>query len=488
MAVEKPNIVLVTTDQQRFDSCGPAAPPWMRTPHFDLLCRQGVRFDAAYSDCPLCVPARVSIMNGQYSCTHGMTTNGSTSDVLDRETTLPARLRELGYQTCAVGKMHFTPQRARHGFDELILPDDYYREMARSGRASQPMRHGMGQNELEPAMATVSEAETLTSWIAERCVDYILDRRDPTVPFFLWCSFSKPHPPFDPPEPYYSMYRDCDMPAPAVGAWSGEGSSRLPPVFDNYRRYTSYDLISTETIMAARAAYFGLVTQCDYNMGRIFQALQDRGLFNDALFIYTSDHGELLGDHRAGGKSFFHEGSAHVPMALRLPASWPGRPTGAAVSDPVTLADILPTLVRAAGGKVGADVDGQDMIALATGEIEAPRRYVVGTSNAGGSPAYFAITDGKWKYIWYPEGPAEQLFDLATDPHEENDLAAEAAHDARRAEMRAEVTRRLEATGSDLVEDGKLLERPAREIDDAAHRAGGWPGYHTERSDLDVRH
>ena len=485
MPVEKPNIILVTTDQQRWDTCGPAAPGWMRTPHFDLLCRQGMRFDAAYADCPICVPARVSIMNGQYSHTHGMAYNGSSSDVLGREGTLPSRLRELGYQTCAVGKMHFSPQRTRHGFDEMILPDDYYREMARSGSRAQPMRHGLGQNELDPAMATVPEAETLTSWIAERCVDYILDRRDPTVPFFLWCSFSKPHPPLDPPEPYYSMYRDCEMPAPALGGWREPG--RVPPAFEAYQVAREHDRLPADLVRAAWAAYLGLVTQCDYNMGRIFQALQDKGLFDEALIVYTSDHGEMLGDHRAAAKVFFHEGAAHVPAVVRPPRSSEPRMPGAVVTDVVTHADVLPTLVAAAGGEVGAEVEGLDMIGLAAGRVE-PRRCLEASVTTGGEAIYHAVTDGRWKYIWYPEGARELLFDLASDPREENDLSSAGDHDAKLGEMRSEMTGRLEARGSALVDGGELVTRPVVEIDEKELRSRGWPGLHTERCDLDVRH
>ncbi len=195
MSIQQPNILLITTDQQRFDTCGPRAPAWMRTPHFDHLCREGVRFDAAYADCPLCVPARASIMTGKTVYAHGMTGNGDTSKYFGEANTLPTVLRELGYQTAAIGKMHFGPQRCRHGWEEMILPADYYRQMARSGLPFQPMRHGLGQTELYPTLATVPEILTLTSWIAEQCVDYILERRDPTRPFLLWCSFSKPHPP-----------------------------------------------------------------------------------------------------------------------------------------------------------------------------------------------------------------------------------------------------------------------------------------------------
>ncbi|MDA0989518.1 MAG: sulfatase-like hydrolase/transferase, partial [Verrucomicrobia bacterium] len=415
-ATPQPNILLITTDQQRHDTCGPCAPAFMRTPHVDHLCHEGIRFDAAYSDCPICVPARTSIMSGLFARSHGMMGNGDTSTVLTRRATLPALLHAAGYHSCAIGKLHFTPERARHGFDEVILPADYYREMSRSGNPLQPMRHGLGQNELYPGMATVPESQTLTSWIAEQSVTYIRDRRDPTTPFFLWCSFSKPHPPLDPPEPYYSMYRQADIPAPVFGDWSDD--DQCAAVFRRFRQSWSLDQLTPEIIREARAAYYGLITQIDYNMGRIFAALQDLDLFNETLVLYTSDHGEYLGDHHTGGKGYFHEPSAHVPFVLRLPRSWSNRQHGTVCHTPVTMADILPTLVTAGGGRVPRDVDGTDVVALAR-RSRQPLRYIEGARD----DQFTALTDGNWKYIYYPEGATEELFDLANDPQELCNLA-----------------------------------------------------------------
>ncbi len=250
MLDERPNILLITTDQQRYDTTGPMAPAFIRTPHLGHLEREGISFTSTYSDAPICVPSRVSLMTGKYVSTHGMTSIGRTSDVIGRHGTLPARMRQLGYQTAAIGKMHFGPQRVRHGFDEMILPDDYYRYMRTQGHSLQPMRHGLGQNELYPAMATVPESQSLTSWIAEQCVEYIRDRRDPSLPFFLWCSFSKPHPPLDPPEPYYSMYRDSPIPEAVYGDWAADESS--PEAFKRLRQSQSYDLVPPEVIRDAR--------------------------------------------------------------------------------------------------------------------------------------------------------------------------------------------------------------------------------------------
>ena len=486
MSTDRPNILLVSTDQQRFDAAGGAGPSFLRTPHFDHLRREGVTFSAAYADCPICVPSRMAIMSGQTVFRHGMTGNGPSSKALAEVQTLPMCLNVLGYQTAAIGKMHFTPQRARHGFQEMILPEDYYRHMGRLGYDVQPMRHGLGQNELYPGMATVPESLTLTAWTAEQCVEFIRERRDPTVPFFLWCSFSKPHPPLDPPEPYYSMYRNSPIPEPVFGDWSEDED--CPEAFKFLRQKQSFDLVPLEIIREARAAYYGLITQNDYNMGRVFAALQDMGLFNETLIIYTSDHGEYLGDHHAGAKGFFHEPSAHVPFVLRMPHSWPHRHHGSVNNALVTLADILPTVVTAAGGTPPDGVDGQDLVALARGQLPEPRAYLEATSGPPDKPAYLGITDGRWKYSWFPEGAAEQLFDLATDPQELKNLAGLGDYSSQQQRLKGAMIQRHSARNSPAVRGGQLVSRPVEPYTIADHRNQSWPGYHTEYYDVDVRH
>ncbi len=489
----QPNILLITSDQQRYDTVGPNAPAFLRTPHFDRLCHEGVVFSSAYSDCPLCVPARVSIMTGKQVFNHGMAFNGETSKVLGHANTLPMYLRQLGYQTAAIGKMHFGPQRIRHGFDEMIIPEDYYKQMRQEGYNCQPMWHGMGQNEIYPTMATVPESKTLTAWIAEQCAEYILERRDPSVPFFLWCSFSKPHPPFDPPEPYYSMYRNCPIPEPIFGDWSEP--DKAPSAFQRYQQLQSYDLIPLEIIKEARAAYYGLITQVDYNLGKVLGALQDLKMLAETLIIYTSDHGEYLGDHHTGAKGFFHESSAHIPLVVRLPQSWSKRCHGQTITTPVTHADILPTLVVAAGGNPPSDTDGMDLVALARGELKENRQYLeamMGNVTEWLGPVsecdYLAITDGRWKYIWYPEGAVEQLFDLENDPRELKDIAGLAENEGKLLELKQELINRNKARASKFIIDGKLITKPLRNDQTVERRNQSWPGYHTDHFRVDVRH
>lgn len=484
-----PNIVLITTDQQRYDTLPPYAPTFLRTPHLNHLMRDGVTFDRAYSCSPVCVAARASMLTGKLPWKHGIFNNAQTSRTIGREATLPTLLHACGYQTAAIGKMHFGPERVRHGFDEMILPADYYIEMTKNGYPLKPMQHGLGQCELYPAMATVPEALTLTNWIANQCVSYVRDRRDPTVPFFLWCSFSKPHPPLDPPEPYYSMYRNCPIPQPITSDWSEHDA---PVVMLRNRHTESNDLMPPEIIREARAAYYGLITQIDYNMGRVFGALQDVGLFNETLFIFTSDHGEFLGDHRSDAKLYFHDPSARVPFILRLPRSWEGRRFGERVDHLATHTDILPTVLAAAGGSVPADCDGENLLAYLDGTLQNPRTYLDGAigSLASNPPhvLYLGITDGRFKYMWYPEGGAEQLFDLKNDPQERHNIAAETQHAAVKKCLRDEIIRRQQERGGLFLKDGGLATVPLKNDTEKQRRSNPYPGYMTEHQPIDVRH
>ena len=493
----QPNIVLITTDQQRFDAAGAAAPDFLRTPHIDILESEGTRFTRAYSECPICVPARVTLMTGKSALEHRMMRNGRTTTVMGRDGTLPSVMRAAGYQTIAIGKMHFGPQRARHGFDEMILPDDYYREIRRSGARLQPMRHGLGQLSLYPTLSTVPESMTLTNWTVDQSVSFILNRRDPTAPFFLWCSFSKPHPPLDPPEPYYSMYADAPIPSPVSGSWA-EGTD-VPASFDRIRARRGMDRMDDGTLRRARMAYYGLVTQIDYNLGRLYAALQEAGLWDDTLILYTSDHGEYLGDHGTAGKIFFHDPSARVPLIVRPPLGW-DIARGTEVSKPVTLADVMPSLSAFAvhgADAVHPDASGQSSdspgegITGCSGHNLLPwlARPPEGTGYATGVGAYetpcdyVAITDGHWKYIYYPEGAMEQLFNLDEDPDETTNRIRNTEVTDAATRLRTELVRIHRRHDSGMLEGDWF---PVRDVEQRAARR--LYSFHTEYFDGDVRH
>lgn len=475
---------MITTDQQRFDTVGDAKPPYLCMPHTQFLINQGISYDRAYAQCPMCVPSRISIMNGRFPQSVGATVNTASSRFLGTRGTLPDLLRDAGYQTAAIGKMHFSPARSRHGFDEMILPDDYYHEMRKRGGMLQPMRHGVGQNETYPAMSTVPEAMTLTSWITEQCVEYIHERRDPAQPFFLWCSYSKPHPPFDPPEPYYSMYQHECIEDPVYGDWSEE--EHAPLAFRRLRQMWGYDRMGPEITRNMKAAYYGLLTQIDYNMGRIFAALQDLDLLKDTVILFTSDHGEYLGDYHTSAKFFLHQASSHVPFILRLPEELAPFCGGTRRDDLVTHADILPTLVNLAGGRVPEDLEGKDLLAVLRGE-EQPRAHLEMVTQMELLEC-IGVTDGAFQYIYYLEDQAEQLFDLKKDPRERNNLAGLPEYSTLTRKYRKILEDSPYTEKMEYVKDGCLITIEKRGEDERHRRAHPWLGFHTERFEEDVKH
>lgn len=493
MASKQPHILFVTSDQQRFDACAPCAPPFLRLPHTERLCHEGINFSAGYVESPVCVPARRSLMMGRstFTCSGGDLTK--SWEIGDVTKTLPSCLSALGYHTALIGKLHVGEKQVRYGFDEIITADAYYREMRKMGHFPQPMRHGLGQCEFHPTMSTVPEAQTLTAWSAEQASDFIRFRRDPSQPLFLWLSFHKPHPPLDPPEPYYSMYRGQNLGTPARGDWDND--TDMPPNLRRLMLKQCSDLVADELNPEIRAAYYGLITQVDYNLGRVFQALMDNHMWDDTLILYTSDHGEHLGDHRQYGKGTALEGSSHVPFILRLPPSWQEDKAGTTITTPVTHCDVLPTLVRAGGGEPPEWSDGVDLLSLVRCETESSRPYIEGYWNESAywfadydQPDYISITDGQWKYIWYPEGGREQLFDLTSDPQEKRNLAASAEHDEKRRVLKGALTEGQTRRGTTGVANGELVACELKELDPRRLRARFWGGFHGEDAPGDILH
>jgi arylsulfatase A-like enzyme len=287
------------------------------------------------------------------------------------------------------------------------------------------------------------------------------------------------------------MYRDSPIPEPLTASWRTD-PDRCPPAFSWNQHLGDYDRIPGEIIKEARAAYLGLVTHCDYVIGRVLAALLDVDLLDDALILFASDHGEYLGDYSAGAKGFFHDISARVPFVLRLPKSWDTRRAGAVVDEPVLLADIVPTLVKAGGGTTPHGLTGQDLVALARGEIDQPRAFVIGsccvTPKPGFETDYLGITDGRLKFIWYPEGGIGHLFDLVADPHETADVSADPEYAKKKEWLIEMLVRELDVREPRYLSGDGLFTTPPRAESVDEIRTRGWPGFHTDRYHLDVRH
>ncbi|MCY3863954.1 MAG: sulfatase-like hydrolase/transferase [Chloroflexi bacterium] len=445
-ASEKPNIVYIVLDQWRGDCLGIAdsAHPVM-TPHFDQIAYEGIWHNRAYADCPVCMPQRATMLTGFTGGQHGMPHNfmsGPRSPIA-LEQSLPFRLtREAGYQTKAVGKMHFFPERARFGFEDISLhPNDYVNFLEEQGYGGFYRGHGLGGNEVYPAVSAVPERLTHTHWIVDEGIRF-LGRRDPDCPFMLWMVFEAPHSPFDPPEPFDRMYDDFEIPEAVLGDWVGTAGEPISLIADRIVR--NADRISPRVLKRARRHYYGQVTHIDYQLGRLFGELMSRGLYENTVIVITSDHGEHLGDHGLFAKSTYLESSARVPIIMRLP-----REHGIynrRVDTPALTADIAPTLLELAGLQPDEAMDGISLLRLPVD------RVIYGESR----DSVFA-TDGCLKYIYYFAGGVEQLFDVRSDPDDRHNVAGKPAYAAAQAALKAGLIDYLCANERPAVVDGDLL-------------------------------
>jgi arylsulfatase A-like enzyme len=495
----QPNILLITTDQQRFDTIG-LHNREIDTPHLDWLCEEGITYERAYADCPICMPSRATIMTGKSGTTLGLTGNKTENYPLADHATLPSLLTKHGYQTRAQGKMHFHPVRAHYGFESMELPMDYYRERHRLsvGNATLPKRHGVGENEMHAAISTVHENESLTHWTVERSIDF-LETRDPTRPFFLWTSFTKPHPPFDPPANYWALYANRSVGDPAVGDWSRDVDAMPQAALEPTYLLSNVQRFSTEQLANAKRAYYACITQIDFSLGLLFARMRELGLMENTWIVFTSDHGENLGDHHMGGKSNFFEGSSHIPLVVRPPASaWEPKPLGGTVATtPVSLADIAPTILKLAGVEAPEDIEGIDLLSLL--DVPDPDRTILGESGR-----FLTAIDRRYKYHYFVRGGDELLFDLETDPQERNNLLAAGASTksdpaseanaasgdatdvgAVKERLKAKLIETLAARGSNLVADGELAKEPPLSGPGDVVR---WPGFHSTTVESDVLH
>ena len=446
---ERPNILLITTDQQRFDTIAALGNHQIYTPHLNWLADTGIAYTRCYTDCPVCMPARATMMTGLPGYAHGLVGNDTTCLPMRDHPTFASLLTQAGYQTRAEGKLHFHPMRALYGLEHADLPMDYFNEMRRLGRAS-TRAHGVGENEMEPALNTLPEQDTLTHWTVRRSMEF-LDSRDPTRPFFLWTSFAKPHPPFDPCLPYWELYRDAPLEPPAVGDWA-QDPARAPLGFYKPTFYlNNFWRFSPEQQRSAKRAYYACLTQIDYNLGLLFARMRELELLQNTWIIFTSDHGEMLGDHRMGAKSVFFEGAAHIPFLIRPPAAFGQDGPPQRCGKLATLADLAPTILHLAGVRAPSQMRGRDLLTYLD---EGNEQDFFGDCEH----TYFAVISGRYKYTWTRLGGGELLFDLQDDPRELHDLARLGGGELVR--MRGKLAAWMQAHCPACVRDGQLLAGP----------------------------
>ena len=436
--ITKPNILFIFTDQLRWDALG-CSGGWVRTPNLDRLAAEGARFVNCITNSPVCIPARVSLATGRYPHNTGIWRNLPCDMPPDTPTWMRA-IRDAGYRTSLFGKTHLhrhsgdlrDREHLLHAYglddvDEIGGPRASMRVLSHmtarweqaglweAYRQDYQERFSTKPCTVRPSVLPLDQYADV--YVGQQAKQYLANYDRPE-PWFCWVSFGGPHEPWDAPEPYAGMYDPAEMPKPVPEI---PGGVYRPGVRRNDRGFAP-DL-TPEECAAMRANYAGNVTLIDDQIGEILDVLEARGELADTVIAFSSDHGEMNGDHGMIYKSNFLNGAVRVPLLLRLPGS-PGVPAAAGMvsAAPVELFDIGPTLVELAGGKLTHQHFARSLLPVLAEREEASREYAI--AEIHGEVMYM---DRKWKLALDPDGLPWFLFDLEHDPDEQNNLVNDAS-------------------------------------------------------------
>lgn len=463
----QPHIILLMADQHRFDALGCMGNSAVHTPNIDGLAHEGTTFMCGYSSTPSSTPARAGMLTGLSPWHHGMLGYGQVAEKYRFE--MPRMLREQGYYTFGIGKMHWHPQHNLHGFHATLVdesgrvenPDfisDYHRWFQLHAPGKNPDKTGIGWNALEAGLYQLPEELHPTVWTGKTACELIRNYEDGR-PLFLKVSFARPHSPYDPPQRFLDQYEGKDIPAPYAGGWAAKHSELREPLPQFTRRpYGNYGDVYAQN---SRRHYYANVSFVDEEIGRIIAALKEKGMYDNALIVYVSDHGDMLGDHYHWRKAYPYEGSAHIPFIVKWPSSLRS-PQGGQDRHPVELRDLLPTFLEAAGDTVPQEMDGMSLLRLVTKDGDKVWRDYIDLEHSACyafENYWCALTDGKIKYVWNLYDGHEELFNLKDDPCELRELSGEAEYQEVLQAMRRRMVAHLSERGEGFVKDGRLVVR-----------------------------
>jgi len=454
--LKRPNILILHTDQQRWDALGVNGNPHIKAANLDRLAGEGVNFDHHFVQNPVCMPSRVSLLTGQYCRTLGIT--HMAVPVPEDAVTLPRMLHNYGYTSANIGKLHFLPHSDRdhremhpdYGFDHLEISDEpgcyqdaYYAWVARKAPdqldkisvglppvterwyqlmgIKDPVKHPPERCPKAAVEFPGRSDVTHSAFVAEQTIEFIRNHRDKT-PFFCMAGFYSPHSPWIAPREFLDLYNPAELPVP-----------EFPEHIDEKR---SADRFSDDELRSVKHGYYAMISEVDHHVGRILACLDEVGLAENTIVVFTSDHGEWLGEHLLYGKGYpAADCISRVPLIIR----WPNgiEKPGTTVHRIVESIDVVPTVLDCAGIQLPPHLQGESLLPPSD-EVPSPIDDVAITEYTG----WKALRVPGFRYICESDGQ-ESLFDLEKDPGEYHNVAREAEYGPVMAEVRRALLKRL---------------------------------------------
>ncbi|HEY65623.1 MAG TPA: sulfatase-like hydrolase/transferase [Caldilineae bacterium] len=447
--MSRPNILLIHSDQHRYDCLGVTGHPILKTPHLDRLAAEGMIFTHAFCPIPLCIPVRNSLLHGRWATQHLSIANWDTEAPRPPREGLPTfsqALRDAGYFLGYVGKWHVHPEKdARaYGFHEYVPEETYDEWRTAAGYPPRPRTNGWF-GEIDPHIPP--EASRL-AWGADHTIRLLEACAASGAPFFIRWDPSEPHLPNVVPEPYGSMYPPAEIPPwpsfpdPLIGK---------PYIQAQQRRTWKVDGWTWDDWAPVVSRYLGEITLMDAQIGRVLDALDRLGLAENTLVIYTTDHGDLCGGHGMIDKHFImYDDVVRVPLIMRWPGHIvPGSRCDAFVAHSI---DLATTFCEVARVSVPETFQGLSLLPLMAGEPDNGRQDIFATyhGNQFGLYSQRMVRDRRWKYVWNATAE-DELYDLESDPGELHNLAADPAYRDELARLRRRLVAWMEETGDPLL-------------------------------------
>ncbi len=495
-SARQPNILFVMTDQQRWDCVGANGNTLIKTPNLDRIAARGANFSHAYVASPVCVPSRISFFTGRYAHSHRNRVNYTPLDA--SEVLIQQRLKDAGYRTASVGKLHYYPPSAeaarRTGFDIVELHDgvpftDLWSDYVKWRQTNDPKKDIKNYRALakdiapgkNPFRAAIDAEFTDTAWVGQRSRHWLTELAKEDKPFFLNVSFWKPHSPYEIAPPYDSMYDAVNIPVPED--FTEDDLKKLPLPLQKLitREPGGMHKVTRERLEWIYRSYYGAISHVDHEIGLLLDTLDASGQADNTLIVFTADHGDQLMEHGIMGKNCFFEPAVRVPFMVSLP----GRIKPSHHDELIETVDLLPTLFEFIGLPEPRECQGRSFAPLIAdlgraytphdvvfseniipevitgGPLDLPFEKGKGVDGIRHPDAKMARTD-RWKYCYYADGGSE-LYDIQADPHELTNLAGREEVRAVEENLRTRLLNWLiQSTETDEIAPRWLLSEPKK--------------------------